>query len=234
MKHIKTFEDFVNEDVNEGKDFYLEVAVRDAKKALNYLNDEYRNKFKTSGSNKYSFKKEDDAYNALQDLEDLEIEVIDSNLDESIVNEGKYSFEDIRKEFVENPYGIGANTVEDEDDIITFRFSDSYKRDEAIKKLKSLGYPVNKIGKSKQDRAYQYKYELIVSESVINEQIDSMTINDFSYGFVEFYDFISQYSKFMDKDTIKHLKEAIKHLDQAWENETDAHGVDFTKYKIKI
>ena len=53
-------------------------------------------------------------------------------------------------------------------------------------------------------------------------------------GFNEFYDFINKNSKYMDNDTKKHLKEAFKHLDQAWENEADAHGVDFEKYKIKF
>lgn len=85
MKNIKTFEQFLN----EGKDSFIEVSVRDAKKALEFLNDEYRNKFKTSGSNKYTFKKEDDAYNAMEDLGDLGIEVTDSSLDESVVNENK-------------------------------------------------------------------------------------------------------------------------------------------------
>lgn len=79
MKYIKTFESFVS----EGKETFIEVSVRDAKKALEYLNDEYRGKFKTSASNKYSFKKEDDAYNALQDLEDIDIEVINTNIEES-------------------------------------------------------------------------------------------------------------------------------------------------------
>jgi len=70
------------------------------------------------------------------------------------------------------------------------------------------------------------------NEDSLNEQ--SMTINDFSMGFTDFYDFVSKYSKNMDNDTKKYLKEAFKHLDQAWENEADAHGVDYEQYKVKI
>ena len=75
-------------------------------------------------------------------------------------------------------------------------------------------------------------FQDFINESKLNEQV--MEINDFSMAFVDFYDFVNKYAKNMDKDTVKHIKEAIKHLDQAWENEADAHGVDFEQYKIKI
>jgi hypothetical protein len=70
------------------------------------------------------------------------------------------------------------------------------------------------------------------NEDSLNEQ--TMFIGDFSDGFSDFYDFVSKYSKQMDSDTIKHIKEAIKHLDEAWESECDAHGVDYEQYKVKI
>lgn len=75
-------------------------------------------------------------------------------------------------------------------------------------------------------------FKEFINESKVNEQ--SMTINDFSVAFMEFYDYMNKYYKNMDSDTVKHLKEAVKHLDLAWENEADAHGVDFEKYKIKF
>lgn len=70
------------------------------------------------------------------------------------------------------------------------------------------------------------------NEDSLNEEV--MGIGDFADGFIEFYNFISFYSKQMDKDTTKHIKEAIKHLDQAWENECEAHGVDYKKVNVKI
>jgi len=84
MKHIKTFEQFVN----EAKIYFIEVATRDAKKALNYLDDSYRKEYKKDSSNHYTFKDEDTAMNVLQDFEDIDIEVTNSNLSES-VNEGR-------------------------------------------------------------------------------------------------------------------------------------------------
>jgi len=75
-------------------------------------------------------------------------------------------------------------------------------------------------------------YSDTLRESLLNEQV--MEINDFSDGLSEFYDFVEKYAKNMNKDTVKHIKEAIKHLDKAWENEADAHGVDFEPYRIKI
>ena len=54
-----------------------------------------------------------------------------------------------------------------------------------------------------------------------------MTINDFSEVFNEFYDKIGEMLQFMDDDTIKYLQEAKILLNKAWENECDAHGVEF-------
>ena len=57
-----------------------------------------------------------------------------------------------------------------------------------------------------------------------------MTINDFSEEMVNFYDAIKKFSPMMQDETVTHLKEAFKHLDQAWQVEADAHGVDYTPY----
>lgn len=63
---------------------------------------------------------------------------------------------------------------------------------------------------------------------------DVMTINDFSVHFIEFYDFISKNSQYIDDTAMSYLKSAFKLLDEAWKNETEAHGVDFKKYNIGI
>ena len=70
--------------VNEGKGYYIKVAVRDAKKALSILDDMYRKKFDISGSDTYYFKDEDMAFDAKMDLGARDIQVTDTNIEESI------------------------------------------------------------------------------------------------------------------------------------------------------
>mgnify|MGYP003637720451 CR=1 FL=1 len=85
MKHIKeylSFRDSLNE--GPGKGYYIEVAVRDARKALAILDDMYRKKFDINGSNVYYFKDEDMAYDAKMDLAARDIEIVDTNIEESL------------------------------------------------------------------------------------------------------------------------------------------------------
>ena len=85
MKHIKeylSFRDSLNE--GPGKGYYIKVAVRDARKALAILDDRYRKKFDIDGSNVYYFKDEDMAYDAKMDLAARDIEITDTNVEESI------------------------------------------------------------------------------------------------------------------------------------------------------
>ena len=85
MKHIKEYLSF-RESLNEGpgKGYYIKVAVRDAKKALSILDDMYRKKFDISGSDTYYFKDEDLAYDAMMDLGARDIQVTDTNIEESL------------------------------------------------------------------------------------------------------------------------------------------------------
>jgi len=86
MKYFKTFEQFINEQnlaLSESKKF-IEVSVRDARKASDHLNDEHRGQYETDGSNYYIFKDEDDAYDALQHLRNMKIEIYDTDVNESI------------------------------------------------------------------------------------------------------------------------------------------------------
>ena len=85
MKHIKeylSFRDSLNE--GPGKGYYIKVAVRDAKKALSILDDMYRKKFDISGSDTYYFKDEDMAFDAKMDLGARDIQVTDTNIEESL------------------------------------------------------------------------------------------------------------------------------------------------------
>ena len=74
----------LKESVNEAKGYYIKVAVRDAKKALSILDDMYRKKFDISGSDTYYFKDEDMAYDAKMDLGARDIEITDTNIEESL------------------------------------------------------------------------------------------------------------------------------------------------------
>ena len=91
MKHINEYSDFLQSlnkegKINEGpgKGYYIKVAVRDAKKALSILDDMYRKKFDISGSDTYYFKDEDMAFDAKMDLGARDIQVTDTNIEESI------------------------------------------------------------------------------------------------------------------------------------------------------
>ena len=77
---------FLESKVNEGpgKGYYIKVSVRDAKKALAILDDMYRKKFDINGSNVYYFKDEDIAYDAMMDLSAEDIEIADTNIEESL------------------------------------------------------------------------------------------------------------------------------------------------------
>jgi len=86
-KHGNTYVDKAFESViSEGKDYYIKVAVRDARKALEILDDMYRNQFDNGarGSDVYYFKDEDIAYDAKMDLAARDIEITDTNIKESV------------------------------------------------------------------------------------------------------------------------------------------------------
>ena len=85
MKFINEYSSF-KKSLNEGpgKGYYIKVSVRDAKKALAILDDMYRKKFDINGSNVYYFKDEDMAYDAMMDLSARDIEISDTNIEESL------------------------------------------------------------------------------------------------------------------------------------------------------
>lgn len=71
-------------------------------------------------------------------------------------------------------------------------------------------------------------------ETFINE--NNQTLISLDGVFKDFYDGIKILLKYgnLDEEAIKHLKEAIPHLDQAWSDESEARGIKHSRYKIKF
>ena len=87
------------------------------------------------------------------------------------VNEG--DVEDALKKYVKNPYGIGANRVNDEGKFYSLLFSDSHSREETIKKLIKKGILAKKMRKMMQPKGMEYRYELVLHKESVKEAIGS-------------------------------------------------------------
>jgi hypothetical protein len=79
------------------------------------------------------------------------------------------TFDQIKDEYVDNPYGIGAQVIEFVDGpgqrMLVFKHDNRYDRDKIETKLKSMGFPAKKLSKSTADKAYKYPYEVTLYES---------------------------------------------------------------------
>ena len=100
---------------------------------------------------------------------------------ESFVNEASeltneaITFQDLVNKYKDNPYGIGANSVEYVEsenwgNQLVLRFEDNYDRKETEAKLKKMGIKAKTMSKSTADKAFKYRYELTVNESKVNEE----------------------------------------------------------------
>ena len=74
------------ENMNEAPEgvSYIKVSIRDARKAEEFMGNQYRGQFEMDGTDVYYFDDESIAYDAMMDLGAQDIEVIDSNLEESV------------------------------------------------------------------------------------------------------------------------------------------------------
>ena len=77
------------ENMNEAPEgmSYFKVSIRDARKAEEFMGNEYRGQFEMNGSNVYYFEDESIAHDAMMDLGAKDIEITDSNLEESVKEE---------------------------------------------------------------------------------------------------------------------------------------------------
>jgi hypothetical protein len=117
----------------------------------------------------------------------------------SNLNEGS-SFDEIKDKYKDNPYGIGAQSVEYVEGAngnpakLIFRHDERGRRDQIESKLKSMGIPAKKLSKATADKAFAYRYELHMYEnenfinessgeivfSVNDDKLDNMLNNRFS------------------------------------------------------
>jgi hypothetical protein len=92
------------------------------------------------------------------------------------------TFADIRDKYEDNPYGIGANSVEfiegkfGNSNILVFRHDNKYDRDKLADKLKSMGISPKKITKTNASPSFAYRYEVNLFESVDEELNESGVI----------------------------------------------------------
>jgi hypothetical protein len=94
------------------------------------------------------------------------------------------TFDEIKDKFTENPYGIGAQSVEfvkgerGNSNRLIFRHDSSSRRDEIMSKLRAFGVPAKKLSKSTADKAYKYRYELYLFEGENPEAITESVYPD--------------------------------------------------------
>lgn len=97
------------------------------------------------------------------------IQTFESFLNEASVNKS-VTFNEIKDRYVENPYGIGAQLVifeEGERGIpsrLVFKHDEIGRRNQIESTLKSMGVPAKNLSRSTADKAFKYRYELIMYE----------------------------------------------------------------------
>jgi len=141
---------------------------------------------------------------------------------ESFVNEASeltneaITFQDLVNKYKDNPYGIGANSVEYVEsenwgNQLVLRFEDNYDRKETEAKLKKMGIKAKTMSKSTADKAFKYRYELTVNESKVNEEYIELPsfdvpatnlIEEFKDWYKETANNWEDFSRYMSEDSV--------------------------------
>jgi hypothetical protein len=111
------------ESVNEGmggqldEKYFIEVSVRDARKAINIFNDQYsKSDIEMYGSNVYASNTISDIYDLYYDLTSQNIEILDYDIDESDFDDESDDLEEVTNEFSPISYAmkvINGKKIED-------------------------------------------------------------------------------------------------------------------------
>jgi len=182
MKHLKNFESFVNEAYDGNmSDFKYEFPMKfeevtgNPEKAIKRITKSGKGyEVRTST---YMSEDEMKAVGAAMNLDLISYNKgsnVAITVYESKVNEG-ITFQELVDKYKDNPYGIGANSIEYVEsenwgDSLVLRFEDNYGRKEAEAELKKMGIKAKMMSKSTADKAFKYRYELTVNESKVNEE----------------------------------------------------------------
>lgn len=170
---------------------------------------------------------------------------------ESFLNEGlneSTTFQELVDKYKDNPYGIGADSIEYEEsenwgNQLVLRFTDSYGRKETEARLKKMGIKAKKMSKSTADKAFKYRYELTVFESKVNEEyIEMPSFDDPTTDLIEefkiWYKITANnwedYSQYMSEDSIDEAAknaqmEILAHLSNEMNN-----VIKDRKFKVRM
>ena len=88
MDFSKIAEQLKSIQETSSSEYYIEVSVKDARKALEMLDDQFRDQFDHNGSNYYVFDDPDTAYDALLTMQELDVELLDFS--DNIMGESQY------------------------------------------------------------------------------------------------------------------------------------------------
>lgn len=87
---------------------------------------------------------------------------------ENILNSGRKlvkenSVSDLIKKYKDNPYSIGANAIEVDDNFIILRFDNENSRKKSMQQIqKEFGIHFNKMILKKAEKGFSYRYELSI------------------------------------------------------------------------
>ena len=151
------------------------------------------------------------------------------------------SFDEIKDKYLDNPYGIGADTIEFIDSErgnprkLIFRHGDKRSRDQVEKNLKTLGIPAKKMSKSMQDKARKYRFELHLYESINEESMNEGSTDEMvKRSCVER---LSQFFR-VSPNALSHFKfdgtDNIKALTKALNSTSDEGTEAYYKVAIKV
>jgi len=82
------------------------------------------------------------------------------NVYDRMINED--GVEELIKKYKDNPYGLGAGTIEVTKKYVILRFGNSLDREQTIPKLKKMKINVKDITKRKGPEAWKYRFELSI------------------------------------------------------------------------
>ena len=151
------------------------------------------------------------------------------------------SFDEIKDKYLDNPYGIGADSIEFIDSErgnprkLIFRHGDKRSRDQIEKNLKTLGIPAKKMSKSMLDKAYKYRFELHLYESINEESMNEGSTDEMvKRSCVER---LSQFFR-VSPNALSHFKfdgtDNIKALTKALNSTSDEGTEAYYKVAIKV